>query len=111
MRLRTISGAELKGLYQPQIDALLPRIIGDLKRKLHLVQEELEGLESQEDEYEDGTAEYKELEEKLNKKTEEEVEIRKRKEGYENLQKNLYTMSNPFDDLSYWSGFICQGLH
>ncbi|MEZ2251167.1 CHAT domain-containing protein, partial [Microcoleus sp.] len=111
VRLRTISGAELKKLYQPQIDALLPRIIGDLKRKLNLVQEELKGLESQEDEYEDDTAEYKELEEKLNKKTEEEIEIRKRKEGYESLQKNLYTMSNPFDDLSYWSGFICQGLH
>ncbi len=111
VRLRTISGAELKGLYQSQIDALLPKIIGDLKRKLNLVQEELEDLESQEDEYEDGTAEYKELEEKLNKKTEEEVEIRKRKERYENLQKNLYTMSNPFDDLIYWSGFICQGLH
>ncbi|WP_377478846.1 MAG: CHAT domain-containing protein [Microcoleus anatoxicus] len=111
VRLRTISGAELKKLYQPQIDALLPKIIGDLKRKLHLVQEELEDLESQQDEYEDGTAEYKELEEKLNKKTEEEIEIRKRKEGYESLQKNLYTMSNPFDDLSYWSGFICQGLH
>ncbi|MEZ2228098.1 MAG: CHAT domain-containing protein [Microcoleus sp.] len=111
VRLRTISGAELKELYQPQIDTLLPKIIGDLKRKLNLVQEELEDLESQEDEYEDGTAEYKELEEKLNKKTEEEVEIRKRKEGYENLAKNLYSMSNPFDDLSYWSGFICQGLH
>ncbi|MEG3929545.1 CHAT domain-containing protein, partial [Microcoleus sp. T3_D1] len=111
MRLRTISGAELQQLYQPQIDALLPRIIGDLERKLNLVQEELEGLESQQDKYKGGTAEYKELEEKLNKKTEEEVEIRKRKEGYESLQKNLYTMSNPFDDLIYWSGFICQGLH
>ncbi|XZN92343.1 MAG: CHAT domain-containing protein [Microcoleus sp.] len=111
VRLRTISGAELKKLYQPQIDALLPRIIGDLKWKLNLVQEELEGLESQEDEYKKGTAEYKELEEKLNKKTEEEVEIRKRKEGYESLQENLYTMSNPFADLIYWSGFICQGLH
>ncbi|MEZ2303851.1 MAG: CHAT domain-containing protein, partial [Microcoleus sp.] len=111
VRLRTISGAELKGLYQPQIDPLLPKIIGDLKRKLNLVQEELEDLESQQKKYKDGTAEYKELEEKLNNKTEEEVEIRKRKEGYENLQKNLYTMSNPFDDLIYWSGFICQGLH
>ncbi|PHX55151.1 hypothetical protein CP500_012270 [Tychonema bourrellyi FEM_GT703] len=111
VRLRTISGAELKGLYQPQIDALLPRIIGDLKRKLNLVQEELEDLESQQKKYKGGTAEYKELEEKLNKKTEEEVEIGKRKEGYESLQKNLYTMSNPFDDLIYWSGFICQGLH
>ena len=111
VRLRTISGAELKKLYQPQIDALLPRIIGDLKRKLNLVQEELEGLESQQEKYKGGTAEYKEFEEKLNNKTEEEVEIRKRKEGYESLQKNLYTMSHPFDDLIYWSGFICQGLH
>jgi CHAT domain-containing protein len=111
VRLRTISGAELKELYQPQIDALLPRIIGDLEQKLNLVQEELEGLESQQDEDKKGTAEYKELEEKLNNKTEEEVEIRKRKEGYESWQKNLYTMSHPFDDLIYWSGFICQGLH
>ncbi|MEZ2278374.1 MAG: CHAT domain-containing protein [Microcoleus sp.] len=111
VRLRTISGAELKGLYQPQIDALLPRIIGDLKRKLNLVQEELEDLESQQKKYKGGTAEYKEFEEKLNKKTEEEIEIQDRKKGYESLQKNLYTMSNPFDDLSYWSGFICQGLH
>ncbi|WP_293332544.1 CHAT domain-containing protein [Microcoleus sp. CAWBG58] len=111
VRLRRISGAELKGLYQPQIDALLPKIIGDLKCKLNLVQEELEELESQQDEYEGGTAEYQELEEKLNKKTEEEVEIRKRKERYESLVKNLYNMSNPFDDLSYWAGFICQGLH
>ncbi|XZO03765.1 MAG: CHAT domain-containing protein [Microcoleus sp.] len=111
VRLRTISGAELKGLYQPQIDALLPKIIGDLKRKLNLVQEELEGLESQQKKYKGGTDEYKELEEKLNKKTEEEIEIQDRKKGYESLQKNLYTMSNPFDDLIYWSGFICQGLH
>ena len=111
VRLRTISGEELKKLYQPQIDTLLPKIIGDLKRKLNLVQEELEGLESQHDEDKKGLAEYKELEEKLNNKTEEEVQIRKRKEGYENLKKNLYTISNPFDDLSYWSGFICQGLH
>ncbi|MEG3843465.1 CHAT domain-containing protein, partial [Microcoleus sp. herbarium14] len=111
VRLRTISGAELKKLYQPQIDALLPKIIGDLERKLNLVQEEIKGLESQQDEYKGGTAEYKELEEKLNKKTEEEIEIRKRKGRYESLQENLYTMSNPFDDLSYWSGFICQGLH
>lgn len=78
---------------------------------MNLVQEELEGLESQQDEDKKGLAEYKELEEKLNNKTEEEVEIRKRKEGYESWQKNLYTMSNPFDDLIYWSGFICQGLH
>ena len=111
MRLRTISGAELQQLYQPQIDALLPKIIGDLKRKLNLVQEELEGWESQQEKYKGGTAEYKEFEEKLNKKTKEEVEIRKRKEGYESLHKNLYTMSNPFADLIYWSGFICQGLH
>ncbi|MEG3983463.1 CHAT domain-containing protein, partial [Microcoleus sp. T3B2] len=111
MRLRTISGAELQQLYQPQIDALLPKIMGDLKQKLNRVQEELEGLESQQEKYKGGTAEYKEFEEKLNKKTEEEVEIRKRKEGYESLQKNIYTMSNPFDDLIYWSGFICQGLH
>ena len=111
VRLRTISGEELKKLYQPQIDALLPRIIGDLEQKLNLVQKELEGLESQQEKYKGGTAEYKEFEEKLNNKTEEEVEIRKRKEGYESLQKNLYTMSHPFDDLIYWSGFICQGLH
>ncbi|TAF60716.1 MAG: CHAT domain-containing protein [Oscillatoriales cyanobacterium] len=111
VRLRTISGAELQQLYQPQIDAQLPRIIGDLKRKLNLVQEELEGLESQQEKYKGGTAEYKEFEEKLNKKTEEEIEIQDRKKGYESLQENLYTMSNPFDDLSYWSGFICQGLH
>ncbi|MEZ2239203.1 CHAT domain-containing protein [Microcoleus sp.] len=111
VRLRTISGAELKGLYQPQIDALLPKIIGDLKRKLNLVQEEIKDLESHQKKYKGGTAEYKEFEEKLNKKTEEEIEIRKRKEGYESLQENLYTMSNPFDDLIYWSGFICQGLH
>jgi len=71
----------------------------------------LEDLESQQDEYKGGTAEYRDFEEKLNKKTEEEIEIRKRKEGYESLQKNLYNMSNPFEDLIYWSGFICQGLH
>jgi tetratricopeptide (TPR) repeat protein len=28
-----------------------------------------------------------------------------------NLTKGLYAQSNPFADLAYWSGFICQGLH
>ena len=28
-----------------------------------------------------------------------------------NLTKSLYADSNPFADLIYWSGFICQGLH
>ena len=57
VRLRTISGAELKELYQPQIDALLPKVIGDLKSKLDVVQKdkkELEkrlGIESMKDSY------------------------------------------------------------
>ena len=111
VRLRTISGAELKKLYQPQIDPLLQRIIRDLAVKLAAVQGERKELRSRLKSYTKGTDEYKELDEKLKEIVKEENRIQERKEGYESLQKNLYTMSNPFDDLIYWSGFICQGLH
>jgi CHAT domain-containing protein len=111
VRLRTISGAELKELYQPQIDPLLQRIIGNLKSKLAVVQKEKEELKLRHKPYKRGTDEFKELDKKLKKIVKQENQIQERKKGYESLAKNLYTMSNPFEDLSYWSGFICQGLH
>jgi CHAT domain-containing protein len=111
VRLRTISGAELKQLYQPQIDPLLQRIIGVLKSKLAAVQKEKQQLKLRQKSYHKETDEFKELGAELKKITKRENQIQKQKKGYESLKENIYTMSNPFDDLSYWSGFICQGLH
>ena len=111
MRLRTISGAELKELYQPQIDPLLQRIIGDLKSKLAVVQKEKQKLKLRQKSYHKETDEFNKLGAELKKITKRENQIQKQKKGYENLKENIYTLSNPFDDLSYWSGFICQGLH
>jgi hypothetical protein len=51
------------------------------------------------------------LDRELKEIVKQENKIQDRKKGYESLKENLYTMSNPFDDLIYWSGFICQGLH
>jgi CHAT domain-containing protein len=111
VRLRTISGAELKELYQPQIDPLFQRIIGDLKSKLAAVQKEKQKLKLRQKPYKRGTDEFKEFDKKLKEIVKQENQIQERKKGYESWAKNLYTMSNPFDDLIYWSGFICQGLH
>ncbi len=111
VRLRTISGAELKQLYQPQIDPLLQRIIADLKSKLAVVQKEKQKLKLRQKSYDKETDEFKELGAELKKITKRENQFQKQKKGYESLKKNIYTMSNPFEDLSYWSGFICQGLH
>ncbi len=111
VRLRTISGAELKELYQPQIDPLLLRIIGDLKSKLAVVQKEKQELKLRHKSYNKETDEFKELDKKLKEIVKQENQIQERKKGYESWAKNLYTMSNFFADLSYWSGFICQGLH
>ncbi len=111
VRLRTISGAELKGLYQEQIDPLLERIIKDLASKLAVVQKDKKELRLRLKSYTKGTDEFKKLDRELTTIVKQENQIQDRKKGYESLQKNLYTMSNPFDDLIYWSGFICQGLH
>ncbi len=107
VRLRTISGAELEGLYKSQIDALLPKIIGDLKSQLAVVQKDKKELKKHPNRSIQGTDEFKKFKEIVKQ----ENQIQDRKKGYESWQKNLYNMSNPFDDLSYWSGFICQGLH
>jgi CHAT domain-containing protein len=111
VRLRTISGAELKELYQPQIDPLLQRIIGDLKSKLAGVQKEKQKLKLRQESYDKETDKFKELGAELKNITKRENQIQKQKKGYESLKENIYTLSNRFDDLSYWSGFICQGLH
>jgi CHAT domain-containing protein len=111
VRLRTISGAELKELYQPQIDPLLQRIIEDLKSKLAVVQKKKQKLKLRQKSYHKETNEFNKLGAELKKITKRENQIQKQKRGYESLKENIYTRSNPFDDLSYWSGFICQGLH
>ncbi|WP_341737740.1 CHAT domain-containing tetratricopeptide repeat protein [Microcoleus sp. CAWBG640] len=111
VRLRRISGAELKGLYQPQIDPLLERIIKDLASKLAVVQKDKKELRLRHKSYNKGTDEFKKLDRELTTIVKQENQIQDRKKGYESWQENLYTMSNPFADLSYWSGFICQGLH
>jgi len=111
VRLRTISGAEVKQLYQLQIDPLLQRIIGDLKSKLAVVQKEKQKLKLRHKSYHKETDEFNKLGAELKKITKRENQIQKQKKGYESLKENIYTMSNPFEDLSYWSGFICQGLH
>jgi CHAT domain-containing protein/TPR repeat protein len=111
VRLRTISGAELKELYQPQIDPLLQIIIGDLKSKLDVVQKEKHKLKLRQKSYHKETDEFNKLGAELKKITKRENQIQKQKKGYESLKENIYSLSNPFDDLSYWSGFICQGLH
>ena len=111
VRLRTISGAELKGLYQPQIDLLLPKVIGDLKSKLAVVQKDKKELRKRLESYTEGTDEFNKLNRELKTVAKQENRIQDRKKGYESWKTNLYTMSNPFDDLIYWSGFICQGLH
>ena len=111
VRLRTISGAELEVMYKSQIDAIIPLIIENLKLKLVEVQAEKEKLTAQEKKYKRGTAEYKELHKQTREKTKEEAKICEKIKGYETLRQNLYKMPNPFADLIYWSGFICQGLH
>ncbi|MEG4582773.1 CHAT domain-containing protein [Microcoleus sp. MON1_C5] len=111
VRLRTISGAELKQLYQLQIDPLLQRIIGDFKSKLAVVQKEKHKLKLRQKSYHKETDKFNKLGAELQKITKQENQIQKQKKGYESLKENIYTMSNPFDDLIYWSGFICQGLH
>jgi len=111
VRLRTISGAELEVMYKSQIDAIIPLIIENLKLKLVEVQAEKEKLTAQEKKYNRGTAEYKELHKQTREKTKEEAKICEKIKGYETLRQNLYKMPNPFADLIYWSGFICQGLH
>ncbi|MEG4630764.1 CHAT domain-containing protein, partial [Microcoleus sp. AR_TQ3_B6] len=111
VRLRTISGAELEGMYKSQIDAIILLIIENLKLKLVEVQAEKEKLTAQEKKYKRGTAEYKELHKQTREKTKEEAKICQKIKGYETLRQNLYKMPNPFADLIYWSGFISQGLH
>ena len=111
VRLRTISGAELEGLYKSQIDPLLERIIKDLASKLAVVQKDKKELRLRHKSYNKGTDEFKKLDRELTTIVKQENQIQDRKKGYESWQKNLYTMSNPFADLIYWSGFICQGLH
>ncbi|MEG4817540.1 CHAT domain-containing protein [Microcoleus sp. K5-D4] len=111
VRLRKISGAELQGLYQSQIDPLLQTIIEKLEGELAAVKKEKEELKLRQKPYKRGTDEFKELDKKLKKIVKQENQIQERKKGYESLVKILYTMLNPFDDLIYWSGFICQGLH
>jgi len=75
VRLRTISGAELKELYQPQIDPLLQRIIGDLKSKLAVVQKEKQKLKLRQKSYHKETDEFKELGAELKKITKRENQI------------------------------------
>ena len=111
VRLRTISGAELERLYKSQIDPLLERIIKDLASKLAAVQEKRKELRLRHKSYKKETDEFKKLDRELTTIVKQENQIQDRKKGYESWQKNLYTMSNPFDNLIYWSGFICQGLH
>lgn len=111
VRWRTISGAELKQLYQPQIDPLLQRIIGDLKSKLAVVQKEKQKLKLRQKSYDKETDEFNKLGAELKNITKRENLIQQQKKEYESLKENIYTSSNPFDDLSYLSGFICQGLH
>ena len=111
VRLRTISGAELERLYKSQIDPLLERIIKDLASKLAVVQKDKKELRLRHKSYNKGTDEFKKLDRELTTIVKQENQIQDRKKGYESWQKNLYTMSNPFDNLIYWSGFICQGLH
>ena len=111
VRLRTISGTELEVTYKSQIDAILLVIVKNLKLKLVEVKAEREELKLRRKSYNKGTDEFNELQEKLKDKTKEENQIGDKVTRYESLQKNLYTMPNPFADLIYWSGFICQGLH
>ncbi len=105
VRLRTISGTELEVTYKSQIDAILLVIVGNLKRKKNEVYKKKKDLKKlQQKESNKNTDE-------LNDITKEENQIGDKITRYETLQKNLYTMSNPFADLIYLSGFICQGLH
>jgi len=110
VRLRTISGAELEGMYKSQIDAIIPLIIDNLKLKLVEVQAEKKALRLRQKSYNKGTDEFNELDKQRDEKAKEEEKIRAQIQGYESLHKNLYKMPNPFADLIYWSGFICQGL-
>jgi CHAT domain-containing protein len=107
VRLRTISGTELEVMYKSQIDA----IIENLERKKKEVYAENKALKLQMKSDKMGTDEFKKLEKKLNDKKKEEIQIRERIQRYKSLMKTLYTRPNPFADLIYWSGFICQGLH
>jgi hypothetical protein len=78
---------------------------------LAVVQKEKQKLKLRQKPYKRGTDEFKEFDKKLKEIVKQENQIQERKKGYESWAKNLYTMSNSFDDLIYWSGFICQGLH
>ena len=111
VRLRTISGAELEVTYKSQINAILLVIVKNLNLKLGEVQAEKKELKLRQESCNEGTDEFKELKKKLKDKAKEENQIRDKIKGYESRQKTLYAMSNPFADLIYWSGFICQGLH
>ena len=107
VRLRTISGTELEVMYKSQIDA----IIENLERKKKEVYAENKALKLQMKSDKMGTDEFKKLEKKLNDKKKEEIQIRDIIQRYKSLMKTLYTRPNPFENLIYWSGFICQGLH
>ena len=111
VRLRTISGAELQWLYQRQLDPLIQVIIDDSKLKLVEVQAENKALKLQQKSYKKETDEFKDFQNKFKNKMKDENNIKEKIQGYKSLLKNLYTMPNPFADLIYWSGFICQGLH
>ena len=103
VRLRTISG---EGLHQ-----LCDLIIKKLNGKLLKVQGEREELKLRQKSYKRGTVEYKELKDKLLGIVKQESKIQEEIEWYKGMSKQFLAMSNPFDDLIYWSGFICHGLH
>ncbi|WP_341734216.1 CHAT domain-containing protein [Microcoleus sp. EPA2] len=103
VRLRTISG---EGLHQ-----LCDLIIKKLNGKLLKVQGEKEELKLRQKSYKRGKVEYKELKDKLLGIVKPESKIQEEIEWYKGMSKQFSAMPNPFDDLIYWSGFICQGLH
>jgi CHAT domain-containing protein len=103
VRLRTISG---EGLHK-----LCDLIIKKLNPKLLKVQAEREELKLRQKPYKRGTVEFNELKEKLREIVKQETNIQKEIECYNNLSETFSAMPNPFADLIYWSGFICQGLH
>jgi CHAT domain-containing protein len=103
VRLRTISG---EGLHQ-LCDLIIKKLNGNLLK----VQGEKEELKLRHKSYKRGTVEYKELKDKLLGIVKQESKIQEEIEWYKGISKQFSAMPNPFDDLIYWSGFICQGLH
>ena len=103
VRLRTISG---EGLHQ-LCDLIIKKLNGNLLK----VQGEKEELKLRQKSYKRGTVEYKELKDKLLQIVKQESKIQEEIEWYKGMSEQFSAMPNPFDDLSYWSGFICQGLH